>query len=298
MVDKIRPLKIEDSTSGSSLDQFPTELDSTEDYVSCRGLSIQNSDNHLLDTSDNEFQFTDPVNGVVKLSAVIAGGNSDGALLGAETIDGTTNAIDTNIALYTVPTSSSAIYNNISICNRNNSTVSIRLAHIDGALISIADADYILYDVTFLPNEKKNIYIPGMEADDTILIRSDTTDVTFRITGIERSSASSVKRVAAYDISSAETNESAMLTTSKLSNLQYYICNRNASNSVTIRAALIDANTVVSLSDEDYVLYEETLTAGEAKGYDLGEGLLSAHTFMLRSSRTDVNIVIYGREYT
>jgi len=92
-------------------------------------------------------------------------------------IDWTTNAINTNIQLYTA---TSNVWNiSISICNRNNSVVNVRLAHIDGAIGDIADEDYILYDVALQPYETKTISVDWMINTDTFLIRSDTVDVNF-----------------------------------------------------------------------------------------------------------------------
>ena len=74
MVDKIKPLKIENTVDGSQDDQgFPTQTDPMEDYLAARGMAFQNSDNHLIDTVENEIAFLDPINGRLKLSEVLAG---------------------------------------------------------------------------------------------------------------------------------------------------------------------------------------------------------------------------------
>jgi hypothetical protein len=40
--DRVQPLKLEDpETGGDSVDQFPTALDHNEDYVDCRGITLQ-----------------------------------------------------------------------------------------------------------------------------------------------------------------------------------------------------------------------------------------------------------------
>jgi len=48
----------------------PEEISQVTDYVQAKGYKFQGSDNHGIDTSDNEITFTDPVNGTHKLSAV------------------------------------------------------------------------------------------------------------------------------------------------------------------------------------------------------------------------------------
>lgn len=49
MVDKIRPLKMENSTSGGTeFNPFPTEADPTEDYISGKGFSFEETDTFLL----------------------------------------------------------------------------------------------------------------------------------------------------------------------------------------------------------------------------------------------------------
>jgi len=49
MVDKIKPLKIEDPISGTESNIYPTEADPTEDYTAVKGVSFENQDNRLLD---------------------------------------------------------------------------------------------------------------------------------------------------------------------------------------------------------------------------------------------------------
>ncbi len=59
MVDKVKPLKIE---SGSDTDFLPTETDPTEDYITSKGISLENSDNHLISLSaSGELQYKDSV---------------------------------------------------------------------------------------------------------------------------------------------------------------------------------------------------------------------------------------------
>ena len=82
-MDRVCPLKIEDSGSGTETDTFPTSLDPNEDYVEMRGVVFQNdsSSNETVyinrDSSDN-MVFADGVySGEVSLSNLYDGHWSD-----------------------------------------------------------------------------------------------------------------------------------------------------------------------------------------------------------------------------
>lgn len=63
MVDKVRPLKLESSTSGGTdLDPFPTEVNTAQDYVATKGIAFENNDNRLFDLSGSgEIQYKDAI---------------------------------------------------------------------------------------------------------------------------------------------------------------------------------------------------------------------------------------------
>jgi hypothetical protein len=62
MVDKIKPLKIEDSISGTEIDPFPTESNPIDDYLATKGLAGENLDTSLFDLSaSKEWQWKDSV---------------------------------------------------------------------------------------------------------------------------------------------------------------------------------------------------------------------------------------------
>jgi len=48
-VDKVKPLKIEDGTSGTQIDFVPREADPAEDYLASKGLSFENLDTFLAE---------------------------------------------------------------------------------------------------------------------------------------------------------------------------------------------------------------------------------------------------------
>jgi len=58
-IDKVKPLKIEDTTSGSDLDMMPKEADPTEDYVASKGIAFENSDNTTIQGDSGVMKFKD-----------------------------------------------------------------------------------------------------------------------------------------------------------------------------------------------------------------------------------------------
>jgi len=72
MPDKVKPLKMEDSVSGTEINFAPTETDPTEDYLASKGLALENDDNTLIDKAgDGQVQFTDTTNGTKKVSDLL-----------------------------------------------------------------------------------------------------------------------------------------------------------------------------------------------------------------------------------
>jgi len=74
MVDRVRPLKFETSQYGTQNDEYQTELNPLEDYVSCKGISLENSINDLIDKDpvSGEMRFKDPINGIHLMSEFLA----------------------------------------------------------------------------------------------------------------------------------------------------------------------------------------------------------------------------------
>ena len=107
--------------------------------------------------------------------------------LGAEEIDGVTNAIATDISLYVVPASTETIVSAINVCNRSANVGTIRIAHVDGAIGAVADEDYIIYDETIEPNGHLSIQLGiSMQATHSLLVRSDIVDINFIAWGVEK----------------------------------------------------------------------------------------------------------------
>lgn len=63
MADKVKPLKLESSsTGGTENDFFQTEVNPTEDYVAAKGIALENNDNRLVDLDGSgNIQFKDAV---------------------------------------------------------------------------------------------------------------------------------------------------------------------------------------------------------------------------------------------
>lgn len=299
---------LNDTTMGYVLRQGVLQVTGFDTTLSAIGSKVYSDATGSLTLTTTSVEvgvvLTLNANGTIYLNIGGGGGGAAGApsgeplriRLAAADIDGAINLINTDISLYSTPALSSTLNNSVVITNRNNATVKVRLAHVDGAIGSVVNADYIFYDGLLQPYEVKPVEVPGMAASDSILVRSDTTNVNFKISGFETPTLENLKRVAAYNIAVADTNEQVVSLGANTANLKFFICNKNASNPATIRLALIDG-ALGALANEDYSLYEEVITAGETRGFELEEGLSLGGTVMLRASLTDINIVLYGEEY-
>lgn len=103
-------------------------------------------------------------------------------------IHGRLGAVDlaatTNTTAYTVPASRKATCG-INICNRNASSITFRLAHIDGALGSVADEDYLEYGVTIAANGTYERTGITMTATHTLMVYASGTGASAVVTGVE-----------------------------------------------------------------------------------------------------------------
>jgi hypothetical protein len=59
MVDKVKPLKIEDPTKGTETDPFPKETDPTEDYLASKGVALECSDDTVIYGESGQMRFKD-----------------------------------------------------------------------------------------------------------------------------------------------------------------------------------------------------------------------------------------------
>lgn len=93
-------------------------------------------------------------------------------------------AATTNTGVYTVPSGRKATVN-LTICNRNATAVTVRVAHIDGAVGAVANEDYIEYGLTVPANGTLDRTGIPMSATHTLMVYSSSTSVSAVISGVE-----------------------------------------------------------------------------------------------------------------
>jgi len=217
--------------------------------------------------------------------------NNYGRLAGLN-VDGAINLIDTDLSLYTVPAITYTRPASVFICNRNNAVVSVRLAHVDGAIGVVSNEDYIFYDTLFQPYETKIVGIPGMQAADSLLVRSDTTNITFSLNG-EEFLSDGLKRLAAITVV-ADTDTALYSATGNVERITIVACNKDAINSADIRIGIING-AIGAWNDDDYILDSEILLEAESKSYSFDIALKNTETIGVRSTDADVNFILYGK---
>jgi len=96
-----------------------------------------------------------------------------------------TPSANTLTAAYTVPALTSTVVSSIVICNTNSSFIVFRVSiAIGGAADTIAQ--YIYYDLPMDPNDTFIATIGvSLATTDVIRVRSDTSNVSFNIFGVE-----------------------------------------------------------------------------------------------------------------
>lgn len=96
-------------------------------------------------------------------------------------------AATTDTSLYQVPTGKAAVVAELSVCNRGTTDAKFRIAHVDGAIASVANEDYIYYDSPITPKATIEGLLKGkaLSQNDSILIYSDSADLSFLVTGAE-----------------------------------------------------------------------------------------------------------------
>ena len=88
-------------------------------------------------------------------------------------------------AVYTVPASTVSTVS-VNLCNRGAAAITVRLAHLDGAIGTIANEDYIEYDVT-IPANGGTLVRTGivMAATHVIAVYTDLATLSAQVWGWE-----------------------------------------------------------------------------------------------------------------
>lgn len=90
-------------------------------------------------------------------------------------------ASDTDESLFLFTEASTA---DLSVVNRSGDPAAIRVAVVDGAVGDLAPEDYVYFDFEVPANESRPLFVrEAFSAGDRIVVRSDNTDVTFRLSG-------------------------------------------------------------------------------------------------------------------
>lgn len=218
--------------------------------------------------------------------------------LGCLDIDGSTNTVDTDYGLYTVPASTYAKNVKVYICNRNGGyTARIRLAHVDGAVGDIAVEDYILFDDYLLPYETKIVELDGMVATDTLLVRSSVSLVNFEACGEELTTDVYRKRVGALDIDGATNainTDKVVYTSDRATKVNVLICNRNSGYVAECQIAHVNSDDIADIADEDRKFF--TLDVNQSLFLELDLNMAIDEIISFRSDTTNVNCLVYLAE--
>jgi hypothetical protein len=93
-------------------------------------------------------------------------------------------AATTDTALYVVPAARKATCT-LNLCNRTASSVTVRVALIDGALGALATEDYIEYDTTLPPGGTLERTGITLAATHTLMVRASAASVSAVVWGVE-----------------------------------------------------------------------------------------------------------------
>lgn len=217
-------------------------------------------------------------------------------IIATKEIDGATNSTDTDVSLYAA-TNVNIKKAKLYVYNANSSTANVRVAHVDGAAGALSNEDYILYDVAVTQYETVILNIEGIADGHTLVVRSDTTDVNFKLSGTVYVDAVEEQRLGSIDIdgttNTVDTNKSLHTTSSSTKGIYIVAMNRGASTA-EIQIALLDDTTIGNVTDADWVI-RQTLTAKQHVVYSLDLDLNASSMIIVRSGTAGVNFLAYGR---
>lgn len=92
----------------------------------------------------------------------------------------------TATTLYTVPASTQAVVNTITVCNRNSSTAGTYRIAVRPAGATLANQHYVVYDNTVAASDTVNPAITlSLAATDVITVYASSADFSFTASGVE-----------------------------------------------------------------------------------------------------------------
>lgn len=99
------------------------------------------------------------------------------------------SAIDTETTLYQVPTSTTAYLDacGVTCCNQGTSDITFRIARVDGGTTT-ANEDWVVFDQTIAGKSsftRQFLVGAAFGAQDSIIIRADSTSISFTVGGVE-----------------------------------------------------------------------------------------------------------------
>ena len=140
--------------------------------------------------------------------------------------------LDTNASLYQVPSHGSAIIDDtgVTVCNIGSADALFRIAHVDGAISSVANEDYAVYDYRVPANSSfENCYLIGrkMSAGDSILVRASTSNVSFSVAGLEIIGSTTTTTTGSTSTSTTSTSTTTTSTSSSTTTSVQYFASSN-----------------------------------------------------------------------
>lgn len=93
-------------------------------------------------------------------------------------------AATTDTALYVTPASRKAT-GTLTLANRSSTDATVRVAMIDGAIGTLANEDYLAYDLTLPGNGQYILDRLPMATTHTLMVRASTANVSATFIGIE-----------------------------------------------------------------------------------------------------------------
>lgn len=167
MVDKVKPLKLEDTIDGTEFDMTPTEANPSEDYIAAKGLALENSDDTVIfgDSGQMKFKDTD-VTTEVTLEELLDGGN--GASPGFSFGRRGNVAVNTWLRNEEVPS------------NRTGRVVAVN--NPEAVLVSLANRNVTTYTVTFFEHDGNLIGLTTLGSVTVTAARGDDQSISVPLT--------------------------------------------------------------------------------------------------------------------